>query len=260
MIHIRSVVLIVFAGIILSSGSYPETHVPADQIVNRNLSSKEHDVTVFQDEEWWKSKLNQMIEEQIKARGITDERLLEAIRNTPRHKFVPEKYEHAAYKDGPLPIGHGQTISQPYIVALMTDKLDLQGDEKVLEIGTGSAYQAAILSQMASEVYTIEIVEELAREATQRVDKMGYDNVHVRHGNGYKGWPEHAPFDRIIVTAAPEEIPEELIEQLAVDGKMVLPVGKHAQTLKVVTKDKQGDISEKVITGVRFVPMIHPDE
>ncbi|MFW6020288.1 MAG: protein-L-isoaspartate(D-aspartate) O-methyltransferase [Bacteroidales bacterium] len=201
-----------------------------------------------------------MIEEQIKSRGITEERLLEALRNTPRHKFVPEKYEHAAYKDGPLPIGHGQTISQPYIVALMTDKLDLQGNEKVLEIGTGSGYQAAILSQMASEVYTIEIVKELAQEAEKRMDNMEYENVHVLHGNGYKGWPEHAPFDRIIVTAAPDEIPEELVNQLAVGGKMVLPVGDNAQILKLVTKNDKGDIHEKVITGVRFVPMVRPGE
>jgi len=260
MIHIKSLACIVFTGIILSSGSHPDVYFSANKQLRRDINSKEQISTVFQDKEWWKSKLNQMIEKQIKARGITDERLLEAIRNTPRHQFVPEKYEHAAYKDGPLPIGHGQTISQPYIVALMTDKLDLQGDEKVLEIGTGSAYQAAILSHMASEVYTIEIVEELAREATQRVDEMGYDNVHVRHGNGYKGWPEQAPFDRIIVTAAPDEIPEELVSQLAVNGKMVLPVGENVQTLKLVTKDNQGNISEKVITGVRFVPMIHPDE
>lgn len=260
MLHLKSFALIVFTGFIIFLGSNFDIGDTSEQAVKNNLSPQDNNIEVLQDEKWWKPKLNQMIEEQIKARGITDERLLDAIRNTPRHKFVPEKYEHSAYKDGPLPIGHDQTISQPYIVALMTDKLSLQGDEKVLEIGTGSAYQAAILSHLASEVYTMEIVEELARSAEERLEDMEYDNVFVLHGNGYKGWPEKAPFDRIIVTAAPEEIPQELVDQLAENGKMVLPVGKGVQMLKVVTKDEQGNINEKVITGVRFVPMVRPDE
>ena len=201
-----------------------------------------------------------MVEQQIKSRGITDKQLLKVMKNTPRHRFVPPQYRHAAWNDNPLPIGFGQTISQPYIVALMTSKLELNGDEKVLEIGTGSAYQAAILSRLADEVYSIEIVEQLAISARQKLKEMRYQNVHVLHGDGYKGWPEHAPYDRIIVTAAPESIPEKLIEQLKTGGKMVLPEGKNMQLLKRVTKYQNGKIHEEIITGVRFVPMVHPKE
>ncbi|MCF8232518.1 MAG: protein-L-isoaspartate(D-aspartate) O-methyltransferase [Bacteroidales bacterium] len=201
-----------------------------------------------------------MVRKQIESRGIKDERVLKVMENTPRHKFVPGRYSKSAYDDSPLPIGKGQTISQPYIVALMTTSLDIQGSEKVLEIGTGSGYQAAILAQLVKEVYTIEVIEELANMAEGRLKKMGYENVHVKWGDGYKGWPDEAPFDRIIVTAAPERIPQALIEQLKPGGKMVLPVGDTFQLLKVVSKTADGKIKKNTITGVRFVPMIHPDE
>jgi protein-L-isoaspartate(D-aspartate) O-methyltransferase len=175
-----------------------------------------------------------------------------------RHKFVPEKYAESAYKDGPLPIGHGQTISQPFIVAFMTENLKLDAKHKVLEVGTGSGYQAAVLSELCEHVYTIEIVDELAKESSFRLKKLGFDNVTVRSGDGYKGWTEEAPFDRIMVTAAPEEIPDILVEQLAEGGIMVLPVGKQfgIQYLWVLTKEGSGSIKKEKILPVRFVPMV----
>jgi len=209
-------------------------------------------------ESGWQAKAGQMVNNQIKARGIEDQDLLGVMKNTPRHQFVPEEYQALAYRDRPLPIGHDQTISQPYIVALMTELLDLNGQQKVLEIGTGSGYQASILAQLADQVYTIEIVEALANTAQSRLKNMDYNNVQVKHGNGYKGWPQHAPFDRIMVTAAPDEIPTALKEQLKKGGKMVLPVGNRFQQLKVITKNQKGNLEEQNITGVRFVPMINP--
>lgn len=228
----------------------------------KKLSKKEEVIKANpqQKEGWWKSEAKEMVRKQIEARGIKDERLLEVMENTPRHKFVPGRYRKSAYDDSPLPIGEGQTISQPYIVALMTTSLDIQGSEKVLEIGTGSGYQAAILAQLTKEVYTIEVIEELANMAEGRLKKMGYENVHVKWGDGYQGWPDKAPFDRIIVTAAPEKIPQALVEQLKPGGKMVLPVGDTFQLLKVVSKTADGKIKKNTITGVRFVPMIHPDK
>ncbi|MEA3446996.1 MAG: protein-L-isoaspartate(D-aspartate) O-methyltransferase [Bacteroidota bacterium] len=220
---------------------------------------KQHKKSQSGDEQW-KNKASKMVKNQIKIRGIRDERVLDAMRNTPRHLFVPDAYQDRAYADGPLPIGHGQTISQPYIVALMSSVLELKGTEKVLEIGTGSGYQVAILSQLANEIYSIEIVKSLATKAEKLLHELGYDNVEVKHGNGYKGWPEKAKFDRIIVTAAPDEIPQALLEQLKPGGKMVLPVGKYHQLLKVIEKTEPGKIKENTVTGVRFVPMVHPDE
>lgn len=209
---------------------------------------------------WWKSEVKKMVRDQIESRGVTDEKVLKVMRNIPRHLFVPERYRKSAYQDSPLPIGQGQTISQPYIVALMTHLLDLRGDEKVLEIGTGSGYQAAVLAQLSKEVYTIEVIRELASTASERLANMEYENVHVMWGDGYQGWPAHAPFDRIIVTAAPDQIPQKLAEQLKPGGKMVLPVGESFQVLKVITKTPDGKIEKKSITGVRFVPMVHPDK
>ena len=200
----------------------------------------------------------EMVQTQIKERGIDDERVLKAMRVTPRHLFVPDEYQQLAYADGPLPIGYDQTISQPYIVALMSELLELKGGESVLEIGTGSGYQAAVLAQLAKSVYSIEIVEPLAESSAVVLKKLGHSNVRVRYGDGYQGWPEEAPFDRIIVTAAPEEIPQALIDQLAVGGRMVLPVGRHYQELVLVTKNEKR-ITRKDIIPVRFVPMIHPD-
>jgi len=196
-----------------------------------------------------------MIETQIEARGIKDKRVLEAMLKVERHKFVPESQKPFAYEDRPLPIGYGQTISQPYIVALMTELLELKGEEKVLEIGTGSGYQAAILAELAKEVYTIEIIEGLAKEAQKRLADLGYKNIKVKIGDGYLGWPEVSPFDAIVVTCAPEEIPPALIEQLKEGGKMVIPVGEFFQELKLVSK-KEGKILIKNIIPVSFVPMI----
>jgi protein-L-isoaspartate(D-aspartate) O-methyltransferase len=204
----------------------------------------------------WEHQAREMVQSQLVSRGIKNTKLLQVITNTPRHLFVPEKYQDMAYRDRPLPIGHQQTISQPYIVALMTEWLALEGNEKVLEIGTGSGYQAAILSQLVAHVYTIEIVQPLAVNSAKLLKQLGYNNVEVRYGDGYAGWHEHAPFDRIILTAAPEEIPQKLVDQLALGGRMILPVGTDYQQLVLITKNQTG-ISKKIITDVRFVPMIH---
>jgi protein-L-isoaspartate(D-aspartate) O-methyltransferase len=207
---------------------------------------------------WWISKAEKMVDTQIISRGVRDADVIRVMKRTPRHLFVPEHLVDQAYRDHPLPIGSGQTISQPYIVALMTEYLELSGTEKVLEIGTGSGYQAAILAQLADTCYTIEVVQQLAEESGQLLREQGYDNVIVKWGDGYKGWPEHAPFDRIIITAAPETVPEDLVEQLAINGRMVLPVGGRSQELILITKNQRG-IKRRDIIPVRFVPMIHPE-
>ncbi len=185
-----------------------------------------------------------------------DPKVKAALLAIPRDKFVPKTYLDSAFYNGPLPIGHGQTISQPYIVALMTDLLELEKDDTVLEIGTGSGYQAAILSQLCKQVYTIEYVPALADMAKTRFEKLGYDNIECKAGNGYDGWPEHAPFDGIIVTAAATHIPEALIEQLKPGGRMVIPVGQQylSQELTLVEKDEDGELSIRDILGVAFVP------
>jgi protein-L-isoaspartate(D-aspartate) O-methyltransferase len=195
-----------------------------------------------------------MVEDQIRARGVEDSLVLEVMRRVPRHLFVPAELKGVAYTDGALPIGLGQTISQPYIVALMTELADLGGGETVLEIGTGSGYQAAVLAEIADTVYTIEIVEPLASSAAARLDSLGYANVVVRCGDGYQGWAEHAPFDAVIVTAAPDHVPEPLIEQLKVGGRLVIPVGDTYQELLRITKTEDGALGRSVIP-VRFVPM-----
>jgi protein-L-isoaspartate(D-aspartate) O-methyltransferase len=196
-----------------------------------------------------------MVETQIVARGVRDPRVLAAMRSVPRHLFVDPSQRSQAYEDHPLPIPGNQTISQPYIVALMTELLELQPNERVLEIGTGSGYQSAVLSQLAKEVFTIEIVPELARSAADRLKELRIENVTVREGDGYRGWPEKAPFDGIIVTAAPERIPQPLIDQLAPGGVMVIPVGGFFQELKVFRKSADGRVTERDIIPVRFVPM-----
>ena len=195
-----------------------------------------------------------MVADQVEARGIADPRVLAAMRAVPREQLVPEDVRASAYEDRPLPIGHGQTISQPYIVAEMSAQLELSGDERVLEIGTGSGYQAAILGELAREVYTIEIVEPLAERAAADLERLGYENVHVCAGDGYKGWPEEAPFDAIIVTAAPDHVPQPLIDQLAVGGRMVIPIGRGIQSLTLITRDERG-VKRKTLLGVMFVPM-----
>ncbi len=196
----------------------------------------------------------QMVAQQIESRGVSDDLVLKAMRKTPRHEFVPEDMKRYAYVDNPQPIGEKQTISQPYIVALMTELLELKGGEKVLEIGTGSGYQAAILAEIVGEVYTIEIIESLAKSAEERLQRMGYKNVTVKLGDGYQGWEEHAPFDHVIVTAAPDHVPQPLVDQLKVGGTMVIPVGDYFQELKLLTKT-EGGVEEKSIIPVRFVPM-----
>jgi protein-L-isoaspartate(D-aspartate) O-methyltransferase len=202
----------------------------------------------------FKAMREKMVDTQIKARGVKDPRVLSAMLKVERHRFVPEEYLNSAYSDQPLPIGEGQTISQPYIVALMTELLELKGDEKVLEIGTGSGYQAAILAELAKEVYSIEIIESLASSAEKRLRQLGYQNIHVKAGDGYLGWPEMAPFDAIIVTAAPDHIPKPLIEQIKEGGRMVVPVGTYTQELKKIVK-RSGKIETTDIIPVIFVPL-----
>ncbi|MFO8006602.1 MAG: protein-L-isoaspartate(D-aspartate) O-methyltransferase [Candidatus Brocadiia bacterium] len=198
-----------------------------------------------------------MVRTQIARREVEDERVLAAMRHVPRHLFVPPGGRGAAYDDRPLPIGEGQTISQPYIVAYMTDLLELEPGDKVLEVGTGSGYQAAVLSEITPHVYTIEIIEELAESARRRLDRLGYDTVAVKHGDGYYGWEEHAPFDAIIVTAAAGHVPPPLLDQLKPGGRMVIPVGGvfEVQRLILVTKDADGNVRSKSVLAVRFVPM-----
>jgi protein-L-isoaspartate(D-aspartate) O-methyltransferase len=198
---------------------------------------------------------NAMVEEQIRDRGVTDPRVLEAMRKVPRERFVPPEIAFRAYDDGPLPIGLGQTISQPYIVAYMTEALGVTAAHTVLEIGTGSGYQAAVLGELAKQVYTIEIVPELGARATATLKALGYGNVTVRVGDGYAGWPERAPFDRVLVTAAPERIPPPLIDQLAVGGRLVAPVGSQGDTqwITILEKTPQGVVEKRTIP-VQFVP------
>jgi len=203
----------------------------------------------------WQKLREAMVKNQIEARGVSDPLALTAMRKVPRHLFVPEKERSESYNDYPLPIGKGQTISQPYIVAFMTEQLGLKGGEKVLEIGTGSGYQAAVLAEIAAQVYSIEIICELADSAAARLKNLGYKNISVRCGDGYQGWPEAHPFDAIIVTAAPGKIPRPLIEQLKPGGKMIIPVGNFSQELILVSKLANGKVEQKSVLPVRFVPM-----
>ncbi|MBX2964198.1 MAG: protein-L-isoaspartate(D-aspartate) O-methyltransferase [Cyclobacteriaceae bacterium] len=198
---------------------------------------------------------NKMVTEQLRNRGIKSVAVLDAMTKVERHKFVPEALIKEAYNDYPLPIGEGQTISQPYIVAFMTEALNLMPTDKVLEIGTGSGYQAAILGELVQEVFTIEIVEVLGLQATKVLTELGYENIHVRIGDGYEGWPEAAPFETIIVTCSPRKIPQPLQDQLAEGGRMIIPVGEsHTQELVLITKEK-GKLKRQSKLPVRFVPM-----
>lgn len=200
---------------------------------------------------------NEMVEEQLMSRDISDQDVLDAMGSVPRHLLVPEPIRSQAYNDNPLPIGHGQTISQPYIVAFMTQTLNLEHGDKVLEIGTGSGYQAAILSHITPNVYTIEIIEALGMRAKKDLSELGYTNINLKIGDGYHGWEEYAPFDAIVVTAAPENIPPPLIQQLKTGGILVIPVGESGeiQTFMKVTKSESGEIQKERLMAVRFVPM-----
>lgn len=200
----------------------------------------------------------EMVENQLRKRGILDARILTAMEKVPRHEFIPSDLRNLAYSDRPLPIGHGQTISQPYIVALMTELLHLDSRSRVLEIGTGSGYQAAILAELVSDVYTIEIIEPLAQQACETWERLGYRNIHAKVGDGYLGWPEEAPFDAIIVTCAPDNVPPNLTKQLSEGGRLVVPVGDcgNVQELFVLEK-REGKILREPVTEVRFVPMVH---
>ncbi len=204
----------------------------------------------------WKSQRKQMVARQIRARGIRDPDILRAMATVLRHRFVPYRVRQDAYQDTPLPIGEGQTISQPYIVALMSAVLQLDRDKKVLEIGTGSGYQAAVLAELAAQVYSIEIVASLGETAKGVLQQLGYANVHVRVGDGYQGWPEQAPFDAIIVTCAPTHIPQPLQDQLAEGGKLVIPVGDTGYQELVLLTKRYGKIERQKIIPVRFVPMV----
>jgi len=195
-----------------------------------------------------------MVEQQLLARDITDPRVVRAMQRVPRDRFVPPDQRPQAYEDRPLPIGYRQTISQPYIVAYMTQALRLTPDAKVLEVGTGSGYQAAVLAELAATVYSIEIVAQLAERARDTLAELGYANVQVRHGDGYAGWPEQAPFDAIMVTAAPDHVPQPLVDQLAVGGRLIIPVGQDRQTLTILTRTEDG-IEQDTTLPVLFVPM-----
>jgi protein-L-isoaspartate(D-aspartate) O-methyltransferase len=220
--------------------------------LNKSLTEEPSNTVVAQDK--YELARRDMVDQQIRARGISDESVLKAMYKVPRHKFVPPTHSKIAYIDSPLTIGHNQTISQPFIVAYMTEAADISRKKKVLEIGTGSGYQAAILGELAKEVYTIEIIPELAEGARKVLNELGYKNIHVITGNGYLGLPEQAPFDAIIVTAAPPEIPQALVDQLAVGGKMIIPVGETNQEMMVIKKTKKG-VTQRKTMQVRFVPM-----
>jgi len=235
----RTVALAGFALLLLGCGASSQDGAPAEDQARQ-------------------AERDRMVADQLVARGVTDPGVLAAMRRVPRHRFVPGSYARFAYADGPLPIGHGQTISQPFIVAFMTEALALQGREKVLEIGTGSGYQAAVLAELASRVLTVDVVEPLAKQAAGLLAELGYANVTVRAGDGYRGWPEEAPFDAIIVTAATDHVPPPLLDQLAIGGRLILPLGGSFQTLTLYRRT--GDGYERTeLVPVRFVPLLRED-
>jgi len=203
-----------------------------------------------------------MVADQIAARGVKDARVLDAMRAVPRHEFVPATVREDAYVDSPLPIGHGQTISQPYIVALMTELARPSPSDRALEVGTGSGYQAAVLSRLVAKVFSVELIDPLAQSATALLRRLGYDNVSVRNGDGYLGWPDEAPFDIILVTAAPEEVPPALIAQLKPGGRLIVPVGRiwDVQDLQLIEKDAAGKVKTRSVIPVRFVPLVKKRE
>ena len=201
------------------------------------------------------AKRQRMVQQQLKARGINDGRVLAAMAKVPREEFVPPNSRAESYEDGPLPIGYGQTISQPYIVAFMTEQLQPKRNDRVLEVGAGSGYQAAILAELVAEIYTIEIIEPLAKNAEAALQRLGYKNVHVKAGDGYKGWSEHAPFDAITVTCAPDHVPQPLVDQLKEGGRMIIPVGVFGDQELYLLEKKNGTLQRRAVLPVRFVPM-----
>lgn len=261
-------ILILLTVILLSAGISAKGQFTLQWIVGYNEISPLHREDTVENSsdtlEWHRPRFSErederhhLVEEGIKKHGVTDPEVLDAMGNVPRHLFVPENQQANAYLNRPLPIGHRQTISQPYIVAYMTALLDLQAGEKVLEIGTGSGYQAAVLSELTPHVYTIEIVEPLGKQARERFEKLGYTTIETKIGDGYKGWPEHAPFDAIILTAAADRIPPPLLGQLKPGGTLVMPAGEadEPQVLTKVSKTVDGKIKTKRMLPVRFVPM-----
>jgi len=202
------------------------------------------------------SERQRMVQEQLMPRGVHDKRVLAAISKVPREEFVPQDSRAASYTDQPLPIGYGQTISQPYIVAFMTEQLHPKPSDRVLEIGTCSGYQAAVLAELVAEVYSIEIIEPLAKTAEATLQRLGYKNVYVKAGDGYKGWPEHAPFDAITVTCAPDHVPQPLIDQLKEGGRMIIPVGGFGDQELYLLEKKNGQLQRRAVLPVRFVPMV----
>jgi protein-L-isoaspartate(D-aspartate) O-methyltransferase len=223
---------------------------PDDEILHLQLASEQ--IMVMKD---YKNLRDRMVEAQIEARGVKDERVIKAMKKVPRHRFVPESMKGHAYNDEPLPIGEGQTISQPYIVAYMTECLQLKGPERVLEIGTGSGYQAAVLAELTQSVFTVELVRSLSLDAQKALNKMNYENISFLIGDGHLGWEEHAPFDAIIVTAAPKKIPVRLKDQLSVGGRLIIPVGEYFQELVLVTRRKKS-YKKRTLIPVRFVPLV----
>lgn len=237
-----------------------------EAVSSLNSSDKVNDSTepdFFGDEDRWadgdtdslRQRREEMVEFQLRRRGISDERVLDAMRRVLRHRFVPSQMINQSYEDRPLPIGYEQTISQPYIVALMTESVRPKPSDRALDIGTGSGYQAALLAELVDQVCGIEIVEPLARQSSDRLSEMGYNNVVIRAGDGYRGWKERAPFDIIVVAAAPEQIPQPLVDQLAIGGRMVIPVGAGLQELMLLEKQADGSLQQSRIAAVRFVPM-----
>lgn len=228
--------------------------VPTQAAELPSNSSELHRPRPYSTMEQFELQRGQMVQYQLRDRGIKDERVLTAMSQVPRHQFIDSSWRDLAYSDRPLPIGNSQTISQPYIVAYMSQAAEISPGDKVLEIGTGCGYQAAVLGELAKEVYSIEIIPQLADRARQTLSQLDYQNIKLQTGDGYQGWAEHAPYDEIIVTAAPRSIPQALIDQLAINGKMVIPVGTWYQEIVVLTKTKDRIVTEKTIP-VRFVPM-----
>ncbi len=226
--------------------------LPSSCVSNDKQSDSD---TTSSTEQRYARRRDAMVRSQIRGRGISDTLVLNAMAKVPRHRFVPETWRGYAYEDTPLPIGDDQTISQPYIVALMTELLDPQGKSRVLEVGTGSGYQAAVLAQIVDSVFSVEIVPNLARRAAAVLDSLGYGNVAVKEGDGYRGWREHAPFDAIIVTCAPDNIPAPLVEQLSEGGVMVIPVGSQIYQELILLRKSDGRVQKESVASVRFVPM-----